>query len=182
MNKLSLLFKSRRNLAKDERGEAVVSFALVLPLLLFLRFGILEFALAMVERHQASQALRILTRGVATTLTTSNLSGIGSDAETKCGLTKNGWDCTGGTITGWGNLSTSWSSAKSVLPRLTTANVELIVTPTSLADADADTGTMAMVTIRFKNLTYQSVVFSLYDQAMTGILFQDMSASLVLGG
>ena len=172
----------RLGLWRDERGEAMVSFGLVLPVLLVMTFGILEFSLAAVERHQASQALRILTRGVAIHLTTDDLSNISAESSTKCTLQDSGWACAGGTISNWSNLYGVWTDAQTVLPRLNLSNVELTITPTSLADADAEKGTMALVTLQFVNLDYQSKVFTFYDDLMTKILFGDISASLILGG
>src|SRR4051794_27742312 len=56
------IFHFRRHLAADERGVALVEFALVLPLILLLLFGMIDFGKAFNywndETHLANEAAR----------------------------------------------------------------------------------------------------------------------------
>ena len=56
------IFDSRRRLASDERGVALVEFALVLPLILLLMLGMIDFGKAFNywndETHLANEAAR----------------------------------------------------------------------------------------------------------------------------
>src|SRR5436190_2372517 len=56
------IFRDRRRFAADERGVALVEFALVLPLILLLMFGMIDFGKAFNywndETHLANEAAR----------------------------------------------------------------------------------------------------------------------------
>ena len=193
MNKLQLLFKSisttspsagsPAGLWGDQKGEAAVSFALVLPVLLVVSFGILEFALAMMDRQQAAEGLRRMSRAVAITMTADDLANIESDATTTCTYSNLNVSCNNGSsITSWTKLIAGFQSAQDIFPTLTASNVVLIFEPTGLAPDDADVGTMALVTVQFQNLEYVARVFPFYNNMIEKILFPTLSNSLVVGG
>jgi Flp pilus assembly protein TadG len=193
MNKLQLLFSSipttgpsagpSAGLWANKKGEAAVSFALVLPVLLVVSFGILEFALAMMDRQQASESLRRFSRAVAITITTDDLANIEPDATTSCTYSNQNVSCdNGSSITSWTKLIAGFQSAQDIFPRLTADNVVLIFEPTGLAPDDADVGTMALVTVQFQNLEYVAKVFPFYNNMIEKILFPTISNSLVIGG
>jgi Flp pilus assembly protein TadG len=193
MNKLQLLFKSipttgpsagpLASLWVNKKGEAAVSFALVLPVLLMVSFGILEFALAMMDRHQASESLRRFSRAVAITMTADDLANIETNGTTSCTYSNLNVSCdNGSSITSWTKLIAGFQSAQDIFPRLTASNVVLIFEPTGLAPDDADVGTMALVTVQFQNLEYVAKVFPFYNNMIEKILFPTISNSLVIGG
>jgi len=188
MNKHLLHCKStspvpRRSIWRNQKGEAAVSFGLVLPVLLLLSFGILEFALALMDRQQASEALRIFTRSVAISLSSEDLSGISSDSSTTCSYTFLAVECSNGSsISRWTNLISGFNEAQAIFPRLTTSNVVLIFEPTGLSPDEDDDAIMALVTVQFQNLSYEAKVFPFYNGLIEKILFPTISNSLVLGG
>jgi Flp pilus assembly protein TadG len=174
-----------RNIWRDKRGEAAVSFGLVLPVLLLLSFGILEFALALMDRQQASEALRLFTRAVAISITSDNLSGINSDSATTCAYNAGSQSVTcanGSDVTNWQTLIAGFNDARAVFPRLTAENIVLIFEPTGLSPDVDDDALMALVTVQFQNLEYEARVFPLYNSLIERILFPTISNSLVLGG
>lgn len=173
----------QRHIWRDQRGEAAVSFGLVLPILLLLSFGILEFALALMDRQQASEALRIFTRSVAISLTSEDISGISSNSSTTCSYANLAVSCDNGSnVANWTNLISGFNSAQDIFPRLRADNVFLIFEPTGLSPDEDDDALMALVTVQFQNLSYESKVFSFYDGLIERILFPTISNSLVLGG
>jgi len=161
----------------------MVSFALVLPILLVLSFGILEFALAMMDRHQASESLRRFSRAVAISISADDLSSISENTATSCTYSSFQVSCSNGTnLTNWTKLIAGFQDAQDIFPRLTAANIVLVFEPTGLAPEDADTGTMALVTVQYQNLDYEAKVFPLFDSLIETILFPTISNSLVVGG
>jgi hypothetical protein len=178
MNRLPLRFKAQiQRLWKDQQGEAAVSFALVLPVLLLLSCGILEFAVAMMDRQQASESLRLFSRAVAISITTDDLSGIDQDGPTSCTYADANVTCSNGTsISSWEKLREGFQRAQEA------GNIVLVFEPTDLAPADADLGTMALVTVQFEDLDYEAKVLPLYDEVIETILFPTISNSLVVGG
>ncbi len=59
-----------RRLRRDDRGEAIVGFAFVLPVLVLLSLAIFEFSLVMFDFHRAGEATRRAVRSVAIKRTT----------------------------------------------------------------------------------------------------------------
>jgi len=184
MNKRLSHFK-RHKLAlwRDQRGEAIVSFALVFPILLLLSFGILEFAFAMMDRHQAAESLRLFSRSVAISITTEDLENIESDSPTICSYSNQQVSCNNGTnIASWTKLIAGFQKAQAVFPRLNASHIVLIFEPTGLEPDEADLGTMALVTVQFQNLDYEAKVLPFYSDIIERILFPTISNSLVVGG
>lgn len=184
MNRLPLRFSAHiKNLQADQRGEAAVSFALILPVLLLLSCGIMEFAVAMMDRQQASESLRLFSRAVAISITTDDLAGIDQDGPTSCTYADANVTCSNGTsISNWEKLREGFQRAQEVFPRLEAGNIVLVFEPTDLAPDDADLGTMALVTVQFEDLDYEAKVLPLYDEVIETILFPTISNSLVVGG
>ncbi len=188
MNKRPLHCKStdhvpRRNVWRDQRGEAAVSFGLVLPILMLLSFGILEFALALMDRQQASEALRIFTRSVAISLSAEDISGINSDSPTTCSYSEQSVSCSNGSkVSNWTNLISGFNKAQGIFPRLRADNIVLVFEPSGLSPDDDEDALMALVTVQFQNLDYESKVFPFYSGLIQKILFPTISNSLVLGG
>ena len=171
------------NIWRNQQGEAAVSFGLVLPILMLLSFGILEFALALMDRQQASEALRIFTRSVAISLSYNDLSGINSDSSTTCTYSEQSVSCDNGSnVSNWTNLISGFNKAQGIFPRLKADNILLVFEPSGLSPDGDNDALMALVTVQFQNLEYESKVFSFYDGLIEKILFPTISNSLVLGG
>ena len=172
-----------RNIWRNQRGEAAVSFGLVLPILMLLSFGILEFAIALMDRQQASEALRIFTRTVAISLSSDDISGISSDSSTTCSYSEASVSCDNGSnVSNWTNLISGFNKAQDMFPRLRADNITLVFEPTGLSPDEDDDALMALVTVQFHDLDYEAKVFPFYDGLIEKILFPTISNSLVLGG
>lgn len=66
--------------ARRQRGQAMVEFALILPMLLILIFGILEFAFIMTDQIELNNAVREGARAGAVHIDGNTQSGITTDA------------------------------------------------------------------------------------------------------
>ena len=172
-----------RRLISDNKGEAAVSFGLVLPILLLTSLGILEFALAVMDRQQAAESLRRFSRAVAVSMTASDLENVVGESATKCTYSDANVSCANGqSIETWTKLIAGFRDAQDIFPRLNSGNVVIVIEDSGLGPDDADNGTMALVTVQFVNLDYQAKVFPMYDGLIERILFPTISATYVIGG
>ena len=73
-----------RRLRRDDRGEAIVGFAFVLPVLVFLSLAIFEFSLVMFDFHRAGEATRRAVRLVAISDPVANVSGFSAGSAIPC--------------------------------------------------------------------------------------------------
>jgi Flp pilus assembly protein TadG len=89
--RIPIIISVRAPAARDERGAAVVEFALVLPLLVMFIFGIIEFGRAYSAKVELTAAVREGARaaalgsdGAVATRTATDLKGIKVDAIPAC--------------------------------------------------------------------------------------------------
>jgi Flp pilus assembly protein TadG len=82
---------------RSERGAAAVEFALIVPVLLVLTFGIISYGFMLTVRQSVSQAADEGARAAAVTVVDANRVSEGEKA-IKDALSANGVDCVGGVL------------------------------------------------------------------------------------
>jgi Flp pilus assembly protein TadG len=166
------LLEFRRNNA----GVAAVEFGLIFPVLLLTTFAILEFAIALLDRHQASESLRRFTRSVAIIQTNIDLSA----GSVTCTV-DDAMACNSSVIS-TDRVKVAFDEAHAIFPRLRPSNISVTWQTAGLEPNGANPGIMALVTVSYNNLDYKAKILPGVSPYIQKIIFPKMSMSLITGG
>ncbi len=137
-----------KKLLRDTRGNALVGLAFLLPIVLGISFGILEFSVLIFDFHRANEATRRIARQAS----------IVEPLVDQDTLTNNGSaTCTG---TGCPNLAELTAVAKSVFPKLNPENVAITYSLTEIGDLDTPGGVKPLITVRITGLQHDFLLFN----------------------
>lgn len=171
-----------RRFGGDEGGEAMIGFALVLPMLVLLTIGTLEFMLSVFDYHRAGEATRRGARAAAI----ADIM-VGQDALAAAGTVTCASNGTAVTCGGAGALAPVTFTAvvadmQAILPTLTAANVEVVYGLSGLGDITTPGGLIPMVTVRLKSLRHEYLMVSGLPGLGSGFTFPPLATSRVAGG
>ena len=165
MNKPMWGFDMKR-LLRDTRGSALVGFAFVLPILLGISFGILEFSVLAFDFHRANEATRRIARQAA----------IIAPLVDQATLTNNGSaTCTGTACTGLAALT---EVADSVFPEIGPENVAITYSLTDIGK-DLPLGFLRkpLITVRITGLQHDFLLFNGLNGAPKSLTFPPLTTS-----
>jgi Flp pilus assembly protein TadG len=172
--------KPAKDALGDERGEALISFALVLPLLVLMTLGLIEFTLAIFDYHRASEATR---RGVRAAVISSGAVGtaLSAGGTINCGASAGVSSC--GTATGAVAVFTQVVSAmQAILPTIPANAVNIEYRDSGLGDASTPGGLIPVVTVRLVGFTRDFLLLKGIPGFGSGMTLPSFSASQVGGG
>jgi len=145
---------SPRALARDERGAALIGWALILPVLLALSFGILETTLAMFSFQRASEAARVASRAGAIVDRIANLDALAGGGSVICTGGSASVSCSGGTVVAPAGFAAVVAAAQQVWPGVQGSNIELTYEASGIGDASTPGGIVPIVQVRLLGLQY----------------------------
>ncbi|MDP6428982.1 MAG: TadE/TadG family type IV pilus assembly protein [Rhodospirillales bacterium] len=135
----------------DQRGESLIGFAFVLPLLLLVSLGALEFTLVGFDFHRAGEATRRAARIAVIQDAVIDAADFSIGETATCTGTGTGVNCTGAGIGSAATFTAIVADMQSVFPSIAADNVQLVYSDSGLGDATTPGGIIPLVTVRLIN-------------------------------
>lgn len=168
-----------RRLLRDSGGNALVEFGLILPTLLLVTFGAIEFTITMFDYHRLGEAARrgareaIMTAPVAKletleatgTITCTNTGSISCGAATKHS-------------TASANFNAILAAIQEIAPGVTASNVTISYTWSGIGDLTTPGGIKPVVTVELTNVTHEFTLLSIIP-ALDHIVLPSFTTSVV---
>lgn len=154
---ISAIERSLRRLVRCKRGATAAEFGLVLPMMVVLSLGILEFTLVMLHIHQANEATRRAARVVVTSPPIADLANLPT-ANVLCGGASSGVTCTGGGVTASTTFNSALAQAQLVLPTANAENLQVMYRSSGIGDITTPGGLLSQVTVSLVGVQHQFVV------------------------
>lgn len=145
---------ARTGVFADGRGESVIGFALVAPILILLSLGILEFALVIFDYHRAGEATRRAARLAAINAPIANVSGFSAGSSIECGSSGGTVSCAGAAVANAGVFDTIVGGVQAVLPGVTAANLVVRYSDSGIGDPTTPGGIIPLVSVRLNGVEH----------------------------
>ncbi len=139
-----------RKFLKNREGATAVEFAFVMPVLLLLSFGIIEFCVVFFEYHKANEATRIIAR---------NLSRVAPLVNEATLTAANTYTCTVATC---GGIDGVIADAQTIIPSLTSADVEISYEVTDLGNIGYSVGFKPLIVVKLTDLQYDFIILGAF--------------------
>ena len=166
-----------RRLLRNGDGSALVEFGLILPVLLLVSFGAIEFTITMFDYHRLGEAARrgarqaIISPPVARLET---LQAVGTITCAKSGTVS----CGDATILSSSNFDAVVTAIQEMAPAVTPENVTVTYRWSGIGDLSTPGGIKPLVTVQLSNVTHQFTVLSIVP-ALDHIVLPSFSTSVV---
>ncbi|NQV54794.1 MAG: pilus assembly protein [Rhodospirillales bacterium] len=142
-------------LIDDSRGEAIISFAILLPMLLMVSLGTLEFALIAFDYHRAGEATRRAARIAVVKDPIIAPVDFAVGQSSTCTGAGAAVSCSGGAVGTAATFTQIVTSMQAILPSVTAENVQVVYRDSGLGDPTLPGGIIPLVTVRIINLQQQ---------------------------
>lgn len=142
-------------LSRAEDGAAAIDFGLVLPLLVAVSLGVLEFSLASFEYHRAAESTRRGARIASIVAPVASLVGIETVSPIVCREPDGTLACGGAAVANASSFATILGAMREVLPGVAPANLEVAYAASGVGDASTPGGIKPLVSVRLVNLGYE---------------------------
>ena len=169
-------------LARDTRGEAIVGFALLMPVLIAVSLAILEFSLVVMDYHRAGEATRAGARHFAISEPVANVSGFGPGSVLTCTSSGTSVTCSGAAAENPAVFNAAVASIQTILPSVTPQNIEVEYRDSGIGDATTPGGIIPVVSVRLINLQRPYTVMTFVPGIPSTITFPTFSTSQMAGG
>ena len=170
-----------RRIAGDERGDAILSIGILLPLLVALTFGILEFSLVMFDFHRAGEAVRRAARMAAIGTAITDVGGLGAGTSVTCSATGGTVSCSGGTAD-QAVFDAILASMQEVLPAIGADNVEIEYSHSGIGDATTPGGILPLISVRLLGLEHSFLVLHAVPGIAGSFTYPPFTTSYLAGG
>lgn len=166
--------------ATSERGESLLSFAMLLPLLIAISLGVLEFSLLMFDFHRAGEATRRVARLAALGAPVADVRNLSGAAVIACTGSGASVTCSGaaGSASAFQDLLTS---AQAILPAIQSGNLRVEYRASGLGDAQTPGGILPLVTVKLMNLDHKFVMPTVLGLP-NSLTFPPFTSSMLAGG
>lgn len=138
----------------DSRGESLIGFAFVAPLLMLLSLGILEFGLLVFDYQRAGEATRRAARLAAISDPIANVSGFAAGSAVQCIASGGGVSCAGAAAANPGVFNAIVSDVQAILPAITAANLVIRYSDSGIGDPATPGGIVPLVTVRLSGVQH----------------------------
>lgn len=166
-----------RRFTRSTGGTAAIEFAFILPIVLLLTVGLLEFAVVLFDYHRAGEATR---RAIRQALINPPIATLDNIATTDIVCDGGGSIvCTGGTVesTADATFSTILSAMQAIFPDIQSANVRITYSASGL-DGPLTPGIVTpIVTISVRNLTHAYIVLGIIPGMPSSMTFPSFTTS-----
>lgn len=156
-----------KRLLRDTRGNALVGLAFLLPIVLGLSFGILEFSVLIFDFHRANEATRRIARQAAMVEPLVDQTTLINNGSATC------------TGTGCANLAALTAVAKSAFPRIGPENVAITYSLTEIGDLDTPGGVKPLITVRITGLQHDFLLFNGLAGVPKSLTFPPLTTSML---
>jgi Flp pilus assembly protein TadG len=141
-----------QRLFADCRGESLIGFGFLLPLLLLVSFGAVEMALVAFDFHRAGEATRRAARIAVIADPVIDVDGFTAGATSTCTGSGTSVTCTGMAAAAPATFNQIVADMQSVMPAIQAQNIQLVYSDSGLGDATTPGGIIPLVTIRLINM------------------------------
>ncbi|MBO6521992.1 MAG: pilus assembly protein [Rhodospirillales bacterium] len=145
---------------KNEKGEALIAFAFIMPILLAISFAGLDFTLAAFDYHRASEATRAGARLAAAIGPVFDKADFTAGSKIECVGTGSGVSCSGKAAKTPDRFSAIVAEMQQVFPPMQASNLRVVYEDAGLGDPTTPGGAMPVVTVRLENLTRKYLLLS----------------------
>ncbi len=170
-----------RRMAGAEEGSVVTEFALILPVLLMLSFGIIDFTLAIFDYHRAGEAVRRGTRVATIEAPVADLSTLTQGTSYVC-TSGGGVACTGAAVNDAVAFTTIVTAMQAVLPAITAANVQIVYDFSGVGDNARPGGVLPFVTVSLVNYTHNFTLLNAIPGMPPSFVFPSFAVTQLAGG
>jgi Flp pilus assembly protein TadG len=181
MNRLISAIKTGvlRRLVHDCRGGALVEFALILPTLLIVSFGAIEFTITMFDYHRLGEAARRGARQAIMSPPVAKLETLQATGTITC-TNKGSLSCGGATThaTAAANFNAVLSAIQEIAPGIAASNVTISYTWSGIGDLSTPGGIKPVVTVALTGVTHQFTLLSILP-ALDHIVLPSFTTSVV---
>ncbi len=180
MTKHSSVIKSLLRGRRAESGEAVLTFAILLPVLLALSLGILEFSLVMLDYNRASEATRRAARIAAMQTPIGNLSGV-ETGDVVCMSAGGNTSCSGGAVEAPATFDSIVSVMQAALPTIQPENVQVVYKNSGIGSIESG-GLKPLVSVNLVNFQRPFMFVHLFTPAPPQLTYPDFSTTQMVAG
>jgi Flp pilus assembly protein TadG len=180
MNRLISAIKraaALRRLARDATGAALVEFGLILPVLLLVSFGAIEFTITMFDYHRLGEAARRGARQAIISAPVARLETLQAVGTITCAKTSS-VSCGTATVLSTANFDAVLSAIQEIAPTIAATNLTISYVWSGIGDLSTPGGIKPMVTIRLANVTHQFTLLSIVP-ALDHIILPSFSTSVI---
>ena len=171
-----------RRLRRDDRGEAIIGFAFVMPVLAFLSIAIFEFGLVMFDFHRAGEATRRAVRMVAISDPVADVSGFSAGSAIQCTSSGSSVSCSGSATANAGVFNAMVSEMQEILTAIGPENVEIEYRDSGVGDPTTPGGIIPLVTVKLVNLTHAFYLVQLIPGMPEELTFPPFTSNQLAGG
>ncbi len=168
-----------RRLLRDSGGNALVEFGLILPTLLLVTFGAIEFTITMFDYHRLGEAARRGAREAIMTAPVAKLETLEATGTITC--TNTGSISCGATTkhsTAAANFSAILTAIQEIAPGVAASNVRISYTWSGIGDLTTPGGIKPVVTVELTNVTHEFTLLSIIP-ALDHIVLPSFTTSVV---
>ncbi|MEE8393195.1 MAG: TadE/TadG family type IV pilus assembly protein [Rhodospirillales bacterium] len=169
-------------LVGDDRGEAMIGFAFLIPVLMLISLGILEFTLAVFDYHRAGEATRRGARMAAISPPIADVGGFVSGSVIECASSGGGVICTGAAVADPSVFDAVVGEMRAILPAIQAGNVRITYSDSGLGDAATPGGILPLVTVRLDGLVHRYLMLRGFPGFPDGITFPTFATNQLSSG
>jgi Flp pilus assembly protein TadG len=181
MSRLISAIRARtlRRLLRDSGGGALVEFGLILPTLLLVSFGAIEFTITMFDYHRLGEAARRGARQAIMSPPVAKLDTLQAMGTITCTNTGS-LSCGSATkhTTAAANFTAVLSAIQEIAPGVGASNVAISYAWSGIGDLSTPGGIKPVVTVQLTGVTHQFTLLSIIP-ALDNIVLPSFSTSVV---
>ncbi|MBC8159449.1 MAG: pilus assembly protein, partial [Alphaproteobacteria bacterium] len=171
-----------RRLYRDTDGSAMVSFAFVMPVLITLSLGILEFTLIIFDYQRAAEATRVGARIVAISNPVADVSEFTTGSSVTCSSSGGSISCGGEDAASEGVFDTLIAEMSALHSGIQADNVEIQYEDSGLGDPTTPGGIMPLITLRLVGMEHQFLMLSSVPGMPDHITYPPFTTNQLAGG
>lgn len=172
--------RRKRNPLCNDSGTAVVSFALVAPILIGMTLAVLEFTLVGFEYLRAGEGARYAVRRASMMDPIADMTAVENGGTVTCkGLSAGGVDCGGETVESADTFSAIVGFVQRSVPTAIPTNVEVLYQPSGLGDPDTPAGILPILSVRIVGLEHEFIAIHVLGKFAQTITLPDIEATTV---
>lgn len=172
----------RLQLTGDDRGGAVLSFALVLPIVLALSLAFIDFSMLLFDYHRANEATRRGARVAALSDPIPDVSQLEIGEEIVCTRSGGQVDCGPAPVLEPAAFEAMLQQMQDILPQISEDNLTVTYVHIGLGSAARPGGILPLITIRLDNVTFEFRALAAVPGAPRQMTMPDFRTTQIAGG